>query len=66
MKNIEEGLKETMCVLAARKALKEMKEAAKDAEHICTSCGRSAAQKEALCVPEPLKDSKEHEEHKEE
>ena len=54
MKKKESKAKETMCAMAARKALAEMKKAAKNAGSICACCGRSAADKKVLCAPEAL------------
>lgn len=47
--------KEHMCELADSKSgFKKMRKAARDARYICRSCGRSAADEERLCSPEPL------------
>ncbi|MBI4350144.1 MAG: hypothetical protein HY550_01790 [Elusimicrobia bacterium] len=47
--------KKHMCDLMADKnAFEAVKEAAKDAQFICTACGRSAKTEDSLCVPVKL------------
>ena len=44
-----------MCDLMAEKnAIEAVKEAAKDAQFICTACGRAAKTEDSLCVPVKL------------
>lgn len=47
--------KKHMCDLMADKnAFETVKEAAKDAQFICTGCGRAAKTEDSLCVPVKL------------
>ena len=53
------GSEETahMCELAGKKERwEELKKSAAGARWICSACGRSAAEKDRLCVPEALED----------
>ncbi len=47
--------KKHMCDLMADKnAFEAVKKAAKDAQFICTACGRAAKTEDSLCVPVKL------------
>lgn len=47
--------KKHLCDLMADKdAFEAVKEAVKDAQFICTACGRAAKTEDSLCVPEKL------------
>lgn len=49
--------KKHMCdLMADKEAFKAVKEAAQNAQFICSGCGRAAKEAESLCVPVKLND----------
>jgi hypothetical protein len=49
------GHEKHLCVMVEEKGLtEEIKGLIKNANYVCSCCGRAAANKENLCSPEPL------------